>query len=142
MPADHPNIRIGDAEREVHVSVLGEHLASGRLTMTEFEDRLDRVYRATTRGQLDEVLADLPHAVTARPRTRPDPVHRVAPAAWAPWAVTGAICLLVWITTSLAHGGPLGFWPAWVIGPWGLVLLARTVAGHGGTTVACNTRRR
>lgn len=141
MPADQPNIRIGDAEREVHVSVLGEHLASGRLTMTEFEDRLDDVYRATTQDQLDEVLADSPRTVPARPLPRPDPVRRSPPAAWVPWAVTGAICLLVWIATSLAHGEPLGFWPVWVIGPWGLVLIARTVAGHGGTA-ACNARRR
>lgn len=122
--SDNPAIRIGDAEREQVAGALGRHLTAGRLTMSEFESRLDIVYAAKTRGELGVVLADLP---SAKPPPRPPPAVEVPPAvrAWGPWALTGAICLLIWVATSLAQGRPLGFWPAWVIGPWGVVLLAR-----------------
>jgi len=30
---------------------------------------------------------------------------------------------------SLANGGTVYFWPGWVAGPWGAVLLVRTLAG-------------
>lgn len=134
MPPDHMSpdpstIRIGDAEREQSVVLLGGHTALGRLTLTEFESRVDVVYAARTQPELDAVLADLPvpePKLGWRPAALP---KQGSPApAWTPWAVTGAICVLIWIVTSFAHGEPLAFWPFWVIGPWGVVLLAR--AGH------------
>lgn len=121
MPSDHPPIRIGDAERERSAAALGRHTALGRLTITEFQDRLDVVYAARTSAELDGVLVDLPP-----PGPVPRPAVRPPTPAWAPWALTGTVCLVVWLATSLAQGHPLGFWPFWVIGPWGAVLLART----------------
>lgn len=114
-------LRIGDAEREQSVAALGRHLGAGRLTMAEFESRLDVVYAARTRGELDEVLADLP---ASEPTRRPAAPSESRSTAWTPWALTGTICLLIWIATSLAQGQALDFWPVWVIGPWGVVLLA------------------
>ncbi len=128
-----PSVRIGDAEREHVVAALGQHLSVGRLTMSEFESRLDTVYAARTRGELDAVLADLP--TTAPPPPHPPP-PRPGPSAarpwtpWTPWALAGAINLLIWVTTSFAQGHPLYFWPIWVIGPWGAVLLAHAVMAH------------
>lgn len=115
-------MRISDTDRE-HLAIrLGQHFAAGRLTMSEYQDRLDAVYAARTRADTSKLLADLP--TDPQP---PDPIARARPPQprWAPWALTGAICLLVWITTSLVQGRPLEFWPAWVIGPWGIVLLTR-----------------
>jgi hypothetical protein len=38
----------------------------------------------------------------------------------------------IWLVTSLASGQLLYPWPVWVIGPWGVVLLAQGLgAGHG-----------
>jgi len=37
-----------------------EHLAAGRLTLEEFDERLDRAYAAKTLGELDDLMADLP----------------------------------------------------------------------------------
>lgn len=125
MPTDHPAIRISDAEREQVSAALGQHLATGRLTMTEFEDRLDVIYAARTRGEVSVVLTDLPITEPPPPLPSvPDAPAACAPA-WTSWALTGAICLLIWVTTSLTQGQPLNFWPAWVIGPWGIVLIAR-----------------
>ena len=49
--------------------------------------------------------------------------------AWRSWASTAAIVLTIWAVTSLANWEFLYFWPIWVIGPWGAVLLARTLTG-------------
>ena len=57
-----PKVRASDADRERTVALLREHLAAGRLTAEEFHERLDAAYAAKTLGQLDELLADLPHA--------------------------------------------------------------------------------
>jgi hypothetical protein len=59
MPGD-PRIRASDADRGKTASLLGKHHAVGRLTAEEFADRVDRAYAATTIGELDELLSDLP----------------------------------------------------------------------------------
>lgn len=126
MPPDSPGLRVSDTEREQVATALGQHMALGRLTMSELESRLDAAYAARTRSELDVVSSDLP---------RTEGVHKSAQApetpsracSWHPWALTGAICVLVWFATSLAQGHPVDFWPIWVIGPWGIIVLARAV---------------
>ena len=39
------------------------------------------------------------------------------------------IVLAIWAATSLATWEFLYFWPVWVIGPWGAVLLAPAMPG-------------
>ncbi|MFC6089477.1 DUF1707 SHOCT-like domain-containing protein [Saccharothrix lopnurensis] len=53
-------IRIGDAEREHALELLGAHLGQGRLTVDEFGERSARVATARTRGDLLVLFADLP----------------------------------------------------------------------------------
>ncbi|AQA22039.1 hypothetical protein BTZ20_1792 [Rhodococcus sp. MTM3W5.2] len=73
--ADLPEIRIGTAEREQALAQLGDHFSDGRLTVTEFDERSAVIAAATTRGQLDQVFADLP--TTAVPAaTAPAPAER------------------------------------------------------------------
>ena len=59
MPGD-PRLRVSDAERERTAELLREHCAVGRLTQEEFGSRLESVFAARTRGELDQLLADLP----------------------------------------------------------------------------------
>jgi hypothetical protein len=40
--------------------------------------------------------------------------------------------IAIWATISLASWELQYFWPAWVIGPWGAVLLAQTITGGRG----------
>jgi len=54
-------VRIGDAEREKVATGLREHYAHGRLTLEEFQQRLDAVFAAKTDTDLARVTADLPH---------------------------------------------------------------------------------
>lgn len=58
-------MRVGDAEREATATELREHYASGRLTLDELNERLDKAFAAKTRGDLNSLMVDLP---SARPR--------------------------------------------------------------------------
>jgi hypothetical protein len=60
LPAGLDHFRVGDADRERVVTVLSEHWQAGRLTTTEFEDRVARAYGARTVGDLRQLLDDLP----------------------------------------------------------------------------------
>jgi len=73
-----PNARIraSDADRDRVVALLQEHHAAGRLTAEEFSERIDAALRARTLGELDELLADLPH-IDLKRYTLPDAsLHR------------------------------------------------------------------
>ena len=53
-------MRVGDAEREAAAAELREHYASGRLTLDELNERVDKVFAAKTRGDLNALMTDLP----------------------------------------------------------------------------------
>ena len=55
-------MRVGDAEREAAAAELREHYASGRLTLDELNERVDKAFAATTRGDLNGLMTDLPSA--------------------------------------------------------------------------------
>lgn len=59
--ATGPDLRIGDADREAAAATLREHYAQGRLTLEEFNQRLDAVFSSTTQRQLSQIMRDLPH---------------------------------------------------------------------------------
>ena len=140
-----PHLRAADTDRAAVATVLGEHMSAGRLTLDEFDERLARAYAARTFGELDELTADLPAVSTGRPvepapATEPAPEaasgvdswHGADPHSWRSWASTSLIVLAIWATISLASWELLYFWPVWVIGPWGAVLLAQTLMGGNG----------
>jgi hypothetical protein len=58
--ANGPDLRIGDADREAAAARLREHYAQGRLTLEEFNQRLDAAFAATTQSQLSALTRDLP----------------------------------------------------------------------------------
>jgi hypothetical protein len=68
--ASSDGLRVGDAEREAVAAELREHYAQGRLTIEDFNRRLDAAFAARTRGDLDALIQDLPHA---RPAGAPLP---------------------------------------------------------------------
>ncbi|MGW5054695.1 DUF1707 domain-containing protein [Actinokineospora sp. NPDC004072] len=65
-------LRVGTAERDDAIRILGEHFAAGRLQMDEYEQRVGEATAAVTRGELRALFADLPP---------PYPAF-VAPPAW------------------------------------------------------------
>jgi hypothetical protein len=145
-----PHLRASDADRAAVADVLGGHLSAGRLTVAEFDDRLSRAYAARTYGELAELTTDLPAPEprpVAPPATQPAPAGGCGAgwgqawahgwnggrgpaslrAAWASWVSTAVIVVGIWLVTSIASAEVGYFWPLWVIGPWGVVLLARTL---------------
>ncbi len=62
MASDSSRLRASDADRDRVAALLQEHHAEGRLSAEEFDERLDVALHARTLGELDELLADLPHA--------------------------------------------------------------------------------
>lgn len=61
-------VRASDADREHALTRLHRAVGTGALGLEEFTSRSDLVLRATTRGELDDVLADLP---APPPRSEP-----------------------------------------------------------------------
>ncbi len=86
--ATQPSLRIGDREREAVATELREHFAHGRLTLEEFNERLDAAFAAKTQRDLSRITADLPHVRTGG---APLPSSRRAP--------------------SLVSGPPTAGWP-------------------------------
>jgi hypothetical protein len=153
-----PHLRAADTDRETVAADLGKHMAAGRLTLAEYDERLAQVYAARTYGELDALTADLPSPAAARaaapagpPAAVPHPMgsgesHRgfpvpppVAPWAWhgspehswRAWLSTSVTVLVVYLAISLLSGEFHYFWPMWVIGPWGVALLAQRFTSGG-----------
>jgi hypothetical protein len=59
----HRELRASDAERAVVVRRLEHAVGEGRISVAEFEERVGVAYRARTRGELDELTADLPRSL-------------------------------------------------------------------------------
>ncbi|HEY0700474.1 MAG TPA: DUF1707 domain-containing protein [Micromonospora sp.] len=58
-----PEARLSDADRDQVVERLHQAVGEGRLSLTEFEDRVGGVLAARTHGELTPFTADLPGAV-------------------------------------------------------------------------------
>jgi len=150
MVAD-PRIRASDDDRDKTASLLREHHAAGRLSAEEFNERLDQAFAAKTVGDLDELLSDLPGidlyrlpdaSLTRRAPAAGSSTYRssmtaaggaAAPpsrfspswtAAWGSWISVSAVLIVIWVLSS--GGYP---WFAWVVGPWGAVMLGRWISG-------------
>lgn len=141
-------MRTSDAERESVAAALQEHCAQGRLSVEEFEDRLERVYDAKTVGDLARLTADLPARelydlpIPARQNSPVSPGRPVAsrvgadvdaalpggvwPWLWGAWAVVSALGIALWllfwqITGVFSYGFEVWFA---LDGIWGAAQLA------------------
>jgi DUF1707 SHOCT-like domain len=160
MPGD-AKIRASDADRDRAAAALREHLAAGRLTIEEFDERLDRAYAAKTLGQLDELMTDLPTSdlgqlpgssvdrSVADPmlagrhpgRSIQPPPGRFPPvgrAAWGSWLTISLVLLMIWV----ASGATGGLWFLWVVIPLGALILARSITGGPARRERRSARRR
>ena len=129
----YPGIRASDEDRGRAAAALGEHYAAGRLSLEEFQERLDRVYAATTLGELGLLMADLPSTDLSRlpERRAPGPVQVPAGgsvlawrAAWRFWLVISVVAFVIGLLGG-ASGGP---WFLWAAVPLGLPMLRRWIA--------------
>jgi Domain of unknown function (DUF1707) len=111
---DPGQIRVSDADRERLVEELHEHTVAGRLTAEEYEERLEAVYAARTRADLDALRADLPVSTVAARLAlveRKSHLRRRLVQEAGGSATASLVCVGVW----LASGANGAFWPIWVI---------------------------
>lgn len=112
--ADPGSLRVSDDERESVVEELREHTVAGRLTAEELDERLDAVYKAKTRADLDALRADLPISSAAAKKAmvarRSHLRRRLLQEAGGSMSAS-LICVAIWI----AAGASGAFWPIWVI---------------------------
>ncbi|MGV9312541.1 DUF1707 SHOCT-like domain-containing protein [Streptomyces sp. NPDC003691] len=80
-----PEMRASDTERERIAERLREAVAEGRLSMEEFNERLDATYRARTHGELEPIVSDLPVIASGGPSHSPAPAAPAADAAPQRW---------------------------------------------------------
>ena len=135
MPGD-PRIRAADADRDRAAALLTEHHAAGRLTAEEFHDRMEKAMDATTLGEIDELMGDLPAIDlyklpdAALRRAAPRTSQSLLPAESGGGEVEGlspgAMAMVAWATVATAMVA-IGVVTAIVIGAlvpiWAVVLL-------------------
>lgn len=61
MDSGVPEWRASDADRAAVAKILEQAVGQGMLTLDEYTERVDVALAARTRGELDRVIADLPH---------------------------------------------------------------------------------
>lgn len=152
MAEGRDELRAADVDRAFVAERLKSALDEGRLSLSEYDERLQHTYAAKTYGDLDKVMADLPHP--ARPQDSqvvpvsgppgqqepfsaayaPAPrdqraIPRWLATVWGAWLVAVSVNVVIWLLVSFSAREPIYFWPMWVAGPWGAVLLAATVSG-------------
>jgi hypothetical protein len=149
VPMDRrDDMRAGDGDREAVADRLRAALDEGRLDLHEYDERLQRTYRAKTYGDLNGLLDDLPGTVPpgraqlapvtgATPATHPLPeggpalTMRWLAHVWDGYFGVVAIVVAIWAVICLMSQDLIYFWPGWVAGPWGAVLLVQTISGLG-----------
>ncbi|WP_084598830.1 DUF1707 SHOCT-like domain-containing protein [Actinoplanes subtropicus] len=133
-------MRAADADRHQVADRLRAALDEGRLDLSEYDERLRGAYAAKTYGDLDRLLTDLPDAAPVVPSPPPSSPAAIATEpgglagawvrhVWAPWIKTAAWLTAFWAMAFVFAGNSLLYWPAWVLGPWGVILVLRTVGG-------------
>lgn len=118
IESGRPPVRASDADRQRVADLLREHTSAGRLTMEEYEQRLDAALAAKTVVELRPLLADLPVPLDEVLPLATEPAPAAAPA------------------RQVAHSGAAGLaslrWPlvvvAFVVVAAGVMLLSRGMA--------------
>jgi hypothetical protein len=127
------SLRASDADREQIVYALRQHHGDGRLTVSEFTERMDLAYEAKTLGDLEGLTTDLPPLQPA-PEPRPDPV-RVNRGRFYQHLLTytcvNGFMILLWLVSSIFTGRALFFWPIWTLLGWGLALGSHAIRVFG-----------
>lgn len=119
------DLRVSDAERQAVVDLLRHQTSAGRLTLSEFEERLDEVYRARTGRELRLPLRELPveppqfPLAVARPGRSPEDIsddelrrrYRLRMRNdLAGFMIPNFVCNAIWL---MGDGGY--WWPGWVL---------------------------
>jgi hypothetical protein len=101
------DLLVSDADRARVVAELREHYEAGRLTLEEFQERLDEAQKARTESELHRALRQLPSPKL--PSVSPHDTRWRSLALQ--YALLNVVAILIWLFSG-AHGD---FWPKWVL---------------------------
>jgi len=119
------DLLVGDAERTSAATALRHHYEAGRLTLEEFEGRLDEVNAARTESDLGEAMRQLP---SDSPLPSLNPRDRRWSSLVLQYVALNAIAVVVW----LASDAQSDFWPKWVFVATAILFVRRVVGfPHG-----------
>ena len=127
-------IRVGDREREKVIARLGQAFAQGYLALPDYEARLGEAVQATTRGEVNQVLGDLPVGKIVRN----DPQRRAAKHAAArrgvrmhlvAYLAASLLMIGIWLAVALTAGAWY-FWPVWPILGMGIGVVSHALPVH------------
>ncbi|PXY19794.1 DUF1707 domain-containing protein [Prauserella sp. PE36] len=109
MAVERPEYRLSDAERQDALDALSEHVRTGRLDLTEFDERSQQVSAAKFRRDLAPLFSDLPEPkpavlVPGRALVPRQPVARPWQQRLAASAVPIAALLAVVLFFTVARG--------------------------------------
>ena len=132
-PVRTADLRVSDVERTVVQERLRRAVGDGQLDLHEYDERLQAVWAARTRGELQRTTLDLPEPPPPAPRhrvfsgTAGGTTMRVLTTVWASVA---AVNVVVWLLVSLGNGDPAYPWFVW-LAPSGAVLAVLYATGIG-----------
>jgi len=105
------DLRASDSEREAVIERLRGHCADGRISTDELSERIDAVYAARTRADLEPPLRDLP-AAGGHARAAPESRRRSSPA-----LATALVALLAIAAVVGAASVSGAWWLLWLLWP-------------------------
>jgi Domain of unknown function (DUF1707) len=123
--ARRATMRAADADRERVAAMLRDNFEAGRLTLEEFQERIERVYAARTFGELDQEMVDLP--TEHHPTQQPPPSAGRHVDAWRTLALRFLVISVFFIAIWAFSGRQGSFWPIWPILIFGFILALRSV---------------
>ena len=131
-PPRDPAQRVTDVDRERAAALLSQAFRDGLLRVEEFDQRLSGVFAATTAGELDAAMADLPDGWVSEVRSfeekqqRAERHRREWRAGLQVYLRVMTLLVGIWLVTAFANAGDahglLYFWPAWPMVFWGMSL--------------------
>lgn len=124
-------MRASDSDREEVAERLRTALDEGRLTVTEYDERLQRAYGAATLDELQPLTSDLPVAQPSAEAVARDEHKAKVSKEWRDWAGGAVVMIAIWGVTSAVSGDLKFFWPAIPIVIWAAFSLAMTIEGPG-----------
>ncbi len=93
------DLRVGDREREQTGERLRRAHAEGRLDAEEFQERIERCYKAKTAGELSGLVADLPGEQRRSERRATLPLGLVPR-----WAAVLPVLFAIFLVAAVIHG--------------------------------------
>jgi len=133
---DPVHMRAADADRQKIAERLKAALEEGRLSLHEYDDRVQQVYASRTYADLLGLVNDLPapglsaEEVAARRQAGLRREARRLPMAlmvlWTIWAALAAINVVAYVLVDVTVDGNVYLWPVWLLVP-GAALFAVTI---------------